>query len=706
MKIKIFILIISFTLLSGLTQRASAQIDSISNLSRLSLAELMNIKVITASGFLQKTSDAPANIQVISARQILERGYEELSDALQDIPGIDMIHLNGYAPTLIYFRGMYGAENLRALLMIDGIVENNIIGSNDMAGPAYNLHNVERIEIIWGPASVLYGANAFGGVINIITRKGGDINGVVATKGFGSFNTSLDKVYMGAASSKFEVALSGSLYSTDGPIFSNRDPNYSASYVDKAYSLSGSVSHLGKTSHTTLGFRAYKTPMGWGTFFNSPTEFLGLPAQGYENKGVLGLLSRNVRNERSGLASPYSRTLYVQNEFKPSNKLSFLTRGVYRETGIGEDSYAYITIDGKTLYRVITANHSTRTFGEFIGNFAPSDNHKFSAGIQWYRDNIEKGDRKSTVDTNTLYLIDGKHTVSNLYSTFLPREYDIRHNFGSYLQYAYSSDFLRKTTITLGGRYDYNNYYGSNVSPRLAIINQPTDNFTVKLQFGTAYRAPTNNEIYQAPPNTFLREEKIKTYELNLAYEQSGQMSLRLNGFRNQLKDVIVIGNLSNLTVNKNPGEITINGIEGQFDYIYSSRLSGFANFTLQDASGQNKTTKRVGKVPGIARVKGNIGLSLNVQDLFNASLTGNWVGDRRAPSTSPYGAVDGYFLTHLNFRTKKLFNERVTASLHVRNLFDLEWLDPGFRTADGFLFSTVLEQPGRSTMLKIEVSL
>ena len=131
-----------------------AQHDStpnVSNLLNLSLEELMNIKVVTASGYLQTTSEAPSTITVITAQQIAERGYEQLEDALRDIPGIDMIHINGYAPTLIYFRGMYGAENLRALLMIDGIVENNILGSNDMAGPAYSLHNAERIEIIWGP---------------------------------------------------------------------------------------------------------------------------------------------------------------------------------------------------------------------------------------------------------------------------------------------------------------------------------------------------------------------------------------------------------------------------------------------------------------------------------------------------------------------------------------------------------------------------
>src|ERR1700741_842942 len=155
-----------------------AQKDSIPNVSsllNLSLEQLMNIKVVTASGFLETTSESPSTIIVITAQQIADRGYEQLEDALRDVPGIDMIHINGYAPTLFYFRGMYGAENLRALLMVDGIVENNILGSNDMAGPAYSLHNIERIEIIWGPVSALYGANAFGGIFNIITKKGENI---------------------------------------------------------------------------------------------------------------------------------------------------------------------------------------------------------------------------------------------------------------------------------------------------------------------------------------------------------------------------------------------------------------------------------------------------------------------------------------------------------------------------------------------------
>ncbi len=146
-----FLPVFACLLISSIARAQNDTIPDVTKLIDLSLEELMNIKVVTASGYLQTTTEAPSTVTVITAQQIAERGYEQLQDALRDIPGIDMIHINGYAPTLIYFRGMYGAENLRALLMIDGIVENNILGTNDMAGPAYSLHNIERIEIIWGP---------------------------------------------------------------------------------------------------------------------------------------------------------------------------------------------------------------------------------------------------------------------------------------------------------------------------------------------------------------------------------------------------------------------------------------------------------------------------------------------------------------------------------------------------------------------------
>ncbi len=684
-----------------------AQKDTVPDVARLldlSLEELMNIKVVTATGYLQTATEAPSTIQVITSQQIIERGYEQLEDALRDIPGIDMIHINGYAPTLIYFRGMYGAENLRALLMIDGIIENNIIGGNDMAGPAYSLHNVDRIEIIWGPASALYGANAFGGIINIISKKGSDMNGLHAETGYGSFNTSLVRMNLGLKKKDFEIALSGSLYNTDGPKFDNRDPNYRGSYVDKAFSFNSIISYYTKRSKTTFGFRMYRTPMGWGTYSNSPTTYLHLPPQGNNNVGVIGVLSSDIRGERSGADIPYLRTIYLQHENKPNDKLDLLARIVYRETGTDEDSYIYVTIDGRKLIRAKIATYSNRVSGELAANYVPAKNHRISLGFQYNQDNVEKGARQSTFDP-TIHLIDGKDTVINLASTYLPRVFDIRNNFGGHLQYILNTKLLGKTNFTAGVRYDHNSYFGDAVSPRIVIVNQPTNKLTFKLQYGRAFRAPSNLEIYQAPLNFQLTTEKINAYEVNAGYVFK-KMKLQINVFRNKMHDVIILGNLSNLNPEKNPGKFTINGLEAAIDFSVTKKLYGFLNLTWQDAIGENLNSGVRGSIVGIARIKGNAGITAHVSDLFTASLTGNWVGMRHSPRTNPYGDVRGYFLTNFAFNTKPIFKDRITASVIIHNLFNTTWLDPGFRTADGTLYSTVLEQPGINAMFKISINL
>jgi outer membrane receptor for ferrienterochelin and colicins len=694
-------------LLPALLHAQKDTVGAVNKLLELSLEDLMNIKVVTASGYLQTTAEAPSTITVISARQIAERGYEQLEDALRDIPGIDMIHINGYAPTLIYFRGMYGAENLRALLMIDGIVENNILGSNDMAGPAYSLHNVERIEIIWGPVSALYGANAFGGVINIISKKGTDINGLHAEQGFGSFNTSFEKISFGLKKSGVEFAVAGTLYSSNGPVFSNRDPNYSSSYVDKARSINALLSYDAGKSKTTIGYRSYRTPIGWGTYANSPTTYLGLPAQGNSNSGVIGLLQSNIRGEKPGLDDSYLRTFFAQEEYNPNEKINMMGRFVYRETGTAEDSYLYVTLNGTKLIRAGVASYSNRVSGEYTINYTPLKNHHISAGIQFYQDNVEAGSRQSTTDA-AIYLIDGRDSLTNLHTTFLPRQFDIRNNFGSFFQYNINTKLLRKTNFTLGGRYDRNSYFGDEFSPRLAIVNQPSERLTFKFQFGKAFRAPTNLEIYQTPAasNFQLKQEKIHTYEFNALYSVSKQLRLQVNGFRNELRDVIVLGNLVGLNPDKNPALLNITGIEAVADLVFSKDISAYANFTYQDARGENLITHYKGPIPGVAKYKGNTGITLKTADLFILNLTENWIGKRQSPRTDPYGPVNGYCLTNISISTVPLFTNKITASVTIHNLFNTKWLDPGFRTADGNIYSTVLEQPGITGMFKITVKL
>lgn len=701
----------------------SAQEDSTNTVKVLldySIEELMNVKVVSGSAAVagQKLIEAPSTMLIITAEQIEERGYEELGDALRDLPGIDFIHLNGYSPTLIYFRGMYGAENLRALLMIDGIPENNIAGTNDMAGPAYSLHNVERIEILWGPSSAVYGANAFGGMINIITKKGEKINGLKIQRGQGNMNTSFEKAAFGMKKGRFDITFSGSLFRTDGPVFRNRTPNYSGSYVNNAYSFSTAIGYASKKCKAEIGYRMFDTPMGWGEILNSPTQFFKIPSQGNGNIGTVGIISENFRGERPGRYEPFSRTGYMQNTYSLNDKWSFFSLVEYRETGISEKSYAYITVDGKNMYRLPTARYSNRWGGKVTTTYALNAMHKISFGLEFYQDNLEQGSRKVELDT-TKYIVNGQYKIQGLNTTFKPRTYVIWNNFGSFLQYELHTKWLRETHFTVGTRFDVNSVYGNPLSPRIAIVNKPSGKITFKLLYGTAYRAPTIIEIEQfrsnlgtqnSLANSDLKPEKVRTYEINILYTPVKQLLLQLNAFRNELRDIIILTSLqiANFTQNQNLGKANVTGIEAKIDVAISKKVAGFVNFTFQDG---RQTAKQLKKndttftIPNIANVKGNIGLTFRVENLFNFSVIGNWVGKRNVIGSNPYGPVDGYFITNLTITSHKFWQNHVYASFSVKNLFDVNYLDPGPRSADGYLYSTVLEQPGIMGILKLSVS-
>jgi outer membrane cobalamin receptor len=719
MRDKLFTLVILLSLACCSVYAQDSSKEAV-EFSDFSLDKLLNIHVVSATGYSQTTAEAPSTITVITARQIADRGYDQLEDALRDVPGIDMVHVNGYAPTLFYFRGMYGAQNLRALFMIDGIAENNITGSNDMAGPAYNLHNIERIEIIWGPASALYGANAVGGIINIITKKGSELNGFHANAERGSFNTSAVNVSLGEKKNKYEYSMAGSLYNTDGPVFSNRDPQYANSFVDRAYSFNGTLSYYINKSKITAGYREYRTPMGWGTYLNSPNYYLGLPNQGYNNGDTTGILSRNFFDgSRPGVNDVYLRTAFIQEEYKATNRLNFLGRLIYRETGTADDSYAYIAIDttftvgttvipaGRELIRANIANYSNRFAGDLSTNYSLSDKHRFTLGVDFYRDNVEQGNRRSTFDS-VVYVFNGRDSVINYKSIFIARRFDIRYNIGGFFQYILNTNLFCKTSFTFGARDDYNSYFGNTFSPRIVAVNQLTDKLTVKLQYGRAFRAPTNLEIHQTPASIALSTEKINTFEADGIYLPSDKIRVQLNLFHNYLTDIIVVNNQVGLTTTRNLGRITVDGLEGTVDISLSRYFSGFANITWQDTKGENIVTGSVRSVAGIAKIKGNAGITLHFQDNpFTISISGNYVGDRPLPRGDRYGpSVGGYFLSNCAFNTGKLLGTGITAGFTIHNIFNVQWLDPGFLTADGNLYPTVLEQPGRSFLLKLNLDL
>ena len=135
----------------------------------LSLEELSKVKIISVSNIVEELSDAPATVIVISMEEIEQRGYNDLSEIFDDLPGMEMVRPFGDTYFKNYWRGYRNDIGAPFLVMVDGVSLNTLYFGIITPMASLPLTVVERIEVVYGPASSVYGANAFMGVINIIT---------------------------------------------------------------------------------------------------------------------------------------------------------------------------------------------------------------------------------------------------------------------------------------------------------------------------------------------------------------------------------------------------------------------------------------------------------------------------------------------------------------------------------------------------------
>src|ERR1051325_7859477 len=192
------------------------------DLTELPLEALMDIEVPTvygASKFEQKATEAPSSITVISSDEIKRYGYRTLADVLQSVQGFHVSYDRNYA--FLGTRGVnLGDFNSRVLLLVNGHRVNNNLTDGAYIDTAFilDVDLIDRVEVIRGPGSVLYGNNAFFGVINVVTRQGKQINGVEGSFDYGGFDTYKGRVTIGKAfTNGLNFLLSGTFYDSGGP---------------------------------------------------------------------------------------------------------------------------------------------------------------------------------------------------------------------------------------------------------------------------------------------------------------------------------------------------------------------------------------------------------------------------------------------------------------------------------------------------------
>ena len=642
--------------------------------TELSLEELVNIQVdsvLAASKYEQKVTQAPASISIVTADEIKKFGHGSLADVLRSVRGLYVADDRNYA--YLGIRGYLrpGDYNSRLLVLLDGHRMNeNVYDSAEFGGAegTVNVDLIDHVEVIRGPSSSLYGSSAFFGVINIVTKRGRQFDGVEASVEAGSFDTYKGSFSFGKKfKSDVEWLFSGSYHTSEGPghlyypEFDQRISN------DPRATNNGVAVHLdGEEAHQFFSSLSYGDFTLSG-FFNS------------RNKRIPTASFDTVFNDGREETTDNRGYVDLKCDHSYNDNLRLRGRAYY-------DNYTY--------YGTYPENHADpgdppaivlnkdKAVGEWIGtewqlNANVFDRHMLIAGAE-YRENLRQEQLNYDEDPRAYYVQDNRS--SRTVSLFAQADVAI----------------VTNLLLNAGVRYDhYFEGFGSAVNPRLGLIYSPWKTTTFKALYGEAFRAPNvfeqfyNTAQATRPP---LKPEKIRTYEL--AYEQylAHHYRLNLSAYYCEVEDLISqVATPEDDIYYDNLGRADAKGIEFEVEGKYNCGLLARASYALQRTEDATTHTELTSSPRHLVK------LNLSVPLYKDKLLTSLELQYQSSSKTLLGHRADDFLIANLTVFSRELVkNLELSASIY--NLFDTKYGYPG---AEDHL-QDVIRQDGRRFRVKL----
>ncbi len=526
--------------------------NSISDLTELNIEELMQIKVTTiysASRFEQQIFEAPSLVTIVTSDEIEKYGYRTLADVLRAISGFYLTYDRNYYYMGVRGFGRTGDYNNRILVLINGNRVNDRLYDSALVGTesVLDVDLIDKIEIVRGPASSLYGNNAFFALINIITKKASDLKRIEVSSEAGSNQSYKGRItYGNRLLNGMEVVVSGSAYYSRG-----NEELYFKEFDDLATN-NGIAHEIDKERYVNLfsnisfgnfilegafvSRKKFVPTASFETDFNDP-RFYTLDCQGY-------------------LSLQYART------FKNGvNVTAHLHYGMYNYEG----DYPYSGILNKDKAWARWWGGDLQLSKKLFGR------HYLVVG-GGYEDDFKLDQKNYDEDPYTLYLDDKRDFSKTAF--YLQDEFRI----------------LDNLILNAGVRYDNTEYY-ERVSPRASLIYMPSSSIAFKLIYGEAFRAPNAYELFyhdgglSMKANPSLKPEVIKTYEVVIEQRYKKNIRLSISGFYYRVNDLISqeIDN-DGLLVFKNTDKIESKGMELKIQKRYYGGFEGKISYTIQEA--------------------------------------------------------------------------------------------------------------------------
>lgn len=647
---------------------AFAEDDS---LWEMSLEELGQIRVTSlATGTATPLDKAAAVATVITEEDIIAMGATDIDQVLETVPGLHVGRSEqGYAPKY-NIRGITSSYNAQTLILINGIpITDLVFGNRGNVWAGMPVKSISKIEVIRGPGSAMYGADAFAGVINIITKARKDINGTIAGVRKGSFDTEAGWLEHGANYNGFNVGFTLEYETTDGQkevvdadVFGNSGPvNRSTDMIDTRVDIAYDNSRL------RLGYQD-RSNVGTGTGILQLLDNQGRFASQrfnadytYTHKNLapdLGIESR-VSYYRNTQEVEKDILLAGPGQFGPAFPKGFIGNPGFKEENARFDLNATFKGIDNHIIRLGTGffwgdifeTTETKNFDTVI---APDDTVSFPPK------NLT-GDPVDVSDTAEVWLPETDRTNHHL---FIQDEWQIADNW----------------QLTSGMRYDHYSDFGDTTNPRLALIWATTDSITTKLLYGRAFRAPSISELFVtsnpvALGNPDLKPETIDTYELAFSHQVNSKLNYTANTYYYKLDDLISLVQTSgDIKRWANTGKRSGYGAEFEVDYKLKDQLRLLANYSYQKSK-DDETNENVGDAPNhqlYVRAEWKTG------DRWLISPQINWVGkqERIPEDTLRTESVKHYTTVDLTIKQLNVIeNLNITFSIH--NFFDRKYQEP-----------------------------
>lgn len=520
--------------------------------------------VTSVSKKAESIYEAPATIVVVTREEIKKRGYNDLVELLKDVPGFDLTLFYGPEYANIYQRGFRQNNTEKTLLLFDGIEENDLWTNWAYIDRQYPLSNIERIEIIYGPASTMYGPNAFAGVINVIMQNSVDAIrpgrslGISASANYGTYNTRTTDLSVSGKHRSISFTVTGRLFNSDeADLSSQKYFDYDPAYYDgvdynKLLDLSsGAKKYLSDNSlpfsHPYYQLSADSsqlilTSAGAEAARNLDKSAYGMTLGGnkigFSNKTKSGLLNVKVKigNFTAGLQTwKYFRggtTQYTDTYVAGSdNGFNWVPQLTYFFTKYENQVSEKVFFSNLTSYRIHAVSDET-SFGS-VANYARG-NKKLTDLVlnkapDWTLMYMYELSKQLRSEFKVIYrpvsrfdVVSGievrNSTLQGAYYTSLTpfpqdsavinpspmggNEFNVW-DLGAYSQGTFQA--YRNLKVTFGLRYDFNRVrdndgFGSELSPRLAVVYSP-GKFTVKAIYSRGIMNVSNWTKYSAAGN-------------------------------------------------------------------------------------------------------------------------------------------------------------------------------------------------------------